>query len=95
VLDGKGEDDELHRLLGHGVVVLEHRRRLVDELVHVGDDHVLGALAIHKVAEEQPLVVRPDHIGPALLEALLELPLELRVEPVHVSGVHQPVGEDA
>eukprot|EP00964_Phaeocystis_antarctica_P055483 scaffold32640_cov63-Phaeocystis_antarctica.AAC.1 len=95
VLDGEGEDDELHRLLGHGVVVLEHRRRLVDELVHVWDDHVLRALAVHEVTEEQTLVLRPDHLDPALLEAVLELPLELRVEPVDVGRVDEPVGEDA
>ena len=68
---------------------------LVDELVHVGDDHVLCALAVHEVAEEEALVLRPDHVDPALLEAVLELPLELRVEPADVGSVDQPVSEDA
>ena len=67
VLDGKGEEHELHRPLGDGVVVLKVRVHRADELVHVGDEDVLLALRVHEVAVQHLRLAALDERAPLLL----------------------------
>mmetsp|Transcript_31441 Transcript_31441/g.79872 ORF Transcript_31441/g.79872 Transcript_31441/m.79872 type:complete len:584 (-) Transcript_31441:2844-4595(-) len=111
VLDHEEEEDELHRLLGHGVVVLE---KGVADLNHLlGVLHLLVqplavALGVPKVAEEEAARLRDADVavvlgGQEVLKDLVEVKGEVLLEgrshkldePVTVLVVGEAVVKDA
>ena len=91
VLGGEGEEYEVHRRLRDRIVILERRRHTVDDAGHRGHHLVLGAIVLHEVAKDEPLVLRAGHLLPVGLEDLLELGAHELMEPRHVLLVDEAV----